>query len=252
MIEINDVTLRYKNIKNNNLYPNVLEDISFSLKPRERCVVIGPSGCGKSSLLYILAGLLSPTKGSVYINQKKVTGPRDEVALILQDHGLFPWKTVYDNAELGLLLKKVDKETRQRKVLELLKRLDLIDHIDKYPTQLSGGQRQRVAIARALAQRPQILLMDEPFSALDALTRERLQDTLLELWLDKELTYILVTHSIEEAVFLGEKIIVLSPQPGKVIKIFDNSTSGSRLYRKTQDFYANCNYLRDLLEGEVK
>lgn len=249
MIEIDNVTLRYKNIEKN-LSLNALENISFSIKPGERCVIIGPSGCGKSSLLYLLAGLLTPTEGSVYINGEKVIGPRNEMALILQDHGLFPWKNVYANAELGLLLKNVNKEKRQREVMSLLDRFGLIEHLDKYPTQLSGGQRQRVAIARALAQRPQILLMDEPFSALDALTREQLQNTILELWRDKELTYILVTHSIEEAVFLGEKIIVLSPQPGKITKTFVNSTSGSNLYRKTKEFYDNCNYLRDLLEGK--
>lgn len=249
MIEIDNVTMRYKDTEEK-ISLNALENISFSLKQRERCVIIGPSGCGKSSLLYLLAGLLSPTAGSVYINREKVTGPRDEVALILQDHGLFPWKTVYANAELGLLIKKTDKEKRQREVLNLLKKLGLAEHLDKYPSQLSGGQRQRVAIARALAQRPKLLLMDEPFSALDALTRERLQNTILELWRDKELTYILVTHSIEEAVFLGEKIIVLSPQPGKITKTIVNSKSGSDFYRKSQEFYDNCNYLRDLLEGK--
>jgi len=250
MIEIEDVSLQYKIEKVAPL--QALQDLTFSIAKGERCVIIGPSGCGKSSLLYLLAGLLIPTRGTISILGQKVLGPREEVALILQDHGLFPWKTVLANAELGLMIRKVSRVQRRDKVVRLLKSLGLDEHVYKYPAQLSGGQRQRVAIARALVQEPRILLMDEPFSALDALTREQLQNTVLDLWKERLLTLVLVTHNIEEAVFLGEKIIVLSSQPGKIVKIILNRSSGQTSFRQSQEFYSQCSYVRNVLEeGEI-
>ncbi len=218
-----------------------LEGVSFSIAKGESCSVIGPSGCGKTTLLFILSGLLKPTEGEILINSKNI-------ALILQDYGLFPWKTVYENVSLGLEVRGVKKEEQRKIVLPLLEKLGLKGFENHYPRQLSGGMQQRVAFARALALNPEILLMDEPFSSLDALTREKLQNFLLKLWINNKVTMVLVTHSIEEAVFLGRKIVVLSQRPGKVLKIIDNPEMGSLDYRNREEFFEKCREVRKSIE----
>lgn len=247
MLSLDNVSLSYQ--PHNGLDTEALQSISLSFAPGERWAVIGPSGCGKSSLLLLLAGLLTPTSGQIKLNGSPFRKPQPEVALILQDHGLFPWKTVLENAMLGLLLQKAPKLAAREKVLGILSSLGIAEQKDKFPAQLSGGQRQRVAIARALALEPKYLLMDEPFSALDALTREQLQDMLLELWKSLKFTMILVTHSIEEAVFLGDKIAIFSPAPGKIVEILENPTQGEPLSRNSPNFYRQCSRVRSLLEG---
>ncbi|NLT95868.1 MAG: ABC transporter ATP-binding protein [Clostridia bacterium] len=248
MIEVKDVALSYEAINSEEAL-EALKDINVAIAKGERCVLVGPSGSGKTSLLFLIAGLLKPTRGQVLIDNVPVSGPQEKTALILQDYGLFPWKTVLANAELGLEIRKIPKQVRRAKVLALLEKLGIKDYRDKYPFELSGGQRQRVAIARALSLEPEILLMDEPFSALDSLTREQMQELILELWHEKHFTYILVTHSIEEAVFLGEKIVILSEGPGKIVKIVDNKTSGDKDFRNSPDFYSRCSLIRGLIEG---
>jgi len=218
-----------------------LEGVSFSIAKGESCSVIGPSGCGKTTLLFILSGLLKPTEGEILINSKNI-------ALILQDYGLFPWKTVYENVSLGLEVRGVKKEEQRKIVLPLLEKLGLKGFENHYPRQLSGGMQQRVAFARALALSPEILLMDEPFSSLDALTREKLQNFLLKLWINNKVTMVLVTHSIEEAVFLGRKIVVLSQRPGRVLKIIDNPEMGSLDYRNREEFFEKCREVRKSIE----
>lgn len=246
MFQMDNVSLIYPE----NSVPAVeaLQNIDLSFAPGERWAVIGPSGSGKTSLLLLLAGLLFPTSGHVLYDRTPVTGPVSEASLILQDYGLFPWKTVLENALLGLYLKKSPGPSGKEKVLHILEMLGILDQQHKYPSQLSGGQRQRVAIARALAIEPKCLLMDEPFSALDALTREQLQETLLNLWRNYKFTVIMVTHSIEEAVFLGNKIVVLSPGPGRILKVVSNSTKDG-LDRNSPDFYRQCSLVRSCLEG---
>ncbi len=250
MLSLENVSLSYQ--PHNGLEIKALQNINLSFAPGERWAVIGPSGCGKSSLLLLLAGLLSPTSGEIRLNNKPFQKPQPEVALILQDHGLFPWKTVLENAMLGLVLQKVPKLAAREKASGILTSLGIGEQKDKYPTQLSGGQRQRVAIARALALEPKYLLMDEPFSALDALTREQLQAMVLELWKSLGFTMILVTHSIEEAVFLGGKIAIFSPAPGKIIKILDNTTSEEPLSRNSPEFYRQCARVRSFLERGIQ
>ncbi len=218
-----------------------LEGVSFSIAKGESCSVIGPSGCGKTTLLFILFGLLKPTEGEILINSKNI-------ALILQDYGLFPWKTVYENVSLGLEIRGVKKEEQRKIVLPLLEKLGLKGFENHYPRQLSGGMQQRVAFARALALNPEVLLMDEPFSSLDALTREKLQNFLLKLWINNKVTMVLVTHSIEEAVFLGRKIVVLSQRPGRVLKIIDNPEMGSLDYRNREEFFEKCREVRKSIE----
>ncbi|AEG61439.1 ABC transporter ATP-binding protein [Desulforamulus ruminis] len=225
-----------------------LRDISFAIPRGSTCAIIGPSGSGKSTLLYLLSGLLEGYSGQVLVDGDRVYRGRRETALILQDHGLLPWKKVWDNAALGLDIRKVPENIKREKISAILKELGLWEMKDRYPSQLSGGQRQRVGIARALALDPDLLLMDEPFSSLDALTREALQKQLLHIWLKDRITIMLVTHSIEEAVFLGQKIIVLSAHPGRIAKIVDNPRAGTPEYRKNQEFYQMATGLRELLE----
>ena len=225
-----------------------LREVCFEVPEGESCSIIGPSGCGKTSLLFIFSGILKPTSGKALIEGKEVASPSREVALILQDYGLFPWKTVYENVSLGLELRGYGKKERQEIVLPLLDDLDLKDFANHYPKQLSGGMQQRVGFARALALNPEILVMDEPLSSLDALTRETLQNFLLALWKNKGLTMLLVTHNIEEAVFLGREIIVLSPRPGRVVKIVKNHNVGEVNYRNTEDFFDKCREVRQSIE----
>jgi NitT/TauT family transport system ATP-binding protein len=229
---------------------DALGGVDLELGDGEPVAVIGPSGCGKSTLLLALAGLVTPTRGEVEVDGRPVTGSRLHTALILQDFGLFPWKTAYHNAALGLEIRGLPAAERERRTAEALERVDLAEFAGSYPGELSGGMRQRIAVARALALDADLLLMDEPLSALDALTRESLQGLLLELWRQRGFTSLLVTHSIEEAVFLGRRVVVLSPRPGRVHAIVDNPGIGEPAYRSTESFYEKCAELRGVLAAE--
>lgn len=226
---------------------HALSDVTFNLEKGSSMAVIGPSGCGKSSLLFIMAGLVKPSSGSLLVDGQKPSGSNADIALILQDYGLFPWKTVYENASLGLKVRGYKNREQYQAVMPILEKLGLAEFTHHFPTQLSGGQRQRVAIARSLALKPKLLLMDEPLSSLDALTRETLQKFILDIWKSHGVTLVLVTHSIEEAVFLGSKILVMSERPGKVLDLIDNPLVGSPGFRQTQEFHQICSRLRMLL-----
>jgi NitT/TauT family transport system ATP-binding protein len=225
-----------------------LGGLDLEVSPGESVAVIGPSGCGKSTLLYAAAGLVPLAAGRVLTHGQPVDGPRRDTALILQDYGLFPWRTVLANAALGLALRGVPRLEAEARAEEVLDRLGLSGLERRWPAQLSGGQRQRVAIARALALEPDLLLMDEPFSSLDALTREDLQDATLTLWRGGRLALVLVTHSIEEAVFLGRRIVVLSQRPGSVAHVIDNPRMGRTDYRTDEAFYAISREVRRRLD----
>jgi len=200
----------------------VLDQLQFDMARGETLSVIGPSGCGKTTLLYILAGLLAPSGGQVSIDGRSGVDTKGRTAFILQDFGLFPWKTTTENIALGLQLKGVPARQRQACAEALMGQMGLSGLGARYPVQLGGGQKQRVAIARALATEPDLILMDEPFSSLDALTRERLQNTLLELWRKNGVNFIIVTHSVEEAVFLGRRVAVLTDRPTRIRTLIDN------------------------------
>ncbi len=232
------------------VYPDgteALREVSFSVKGGEICSVIGPSGCGKSTLLFIFSGLLKPTAGEVFVNGKRVDSPRKDVSLILQDYGLFPWKNVRDNIAVGMRIQGFDEAEIKKTVLRLIKKIGLEGFEKAYPKQLSGGMRQRVAFARALALKPSIMLMDEPFSSLDALSREKMQDFLIQLWKETSTTIILVTHNIEEAVLLGKKIIVLSERPGTVKEIVENDGAARSEYRYEEEYFEMCREVRKLV-----
>jgi len=196
-----------------------LKDIDLDVRKGEFLVLVGPSGCGKSTLLDILAGLAHPNSGEVRIDGKTITGPALDRGIVLQGYALFPWRTVRKNVEFGLEIKKVPKAQRRDISDRFIKLVGLDGFADRYPHELSGGMKQRVAIARALAYDPEVLLMDEPFAAVDAQTRENLQDELLRIWEETKKTIVFVTHSIEEAAFLGDRVAVLSANPGQVKEI---------------------------------
>ncbi|HEY3318115.1 MAG TPA: ABC transporter ATP-binding protein [Coriobacteriia bacterium] len=246
-VEMRDAGVTYEGVGRE---VRALDGVSLSLADGEPVAVIGPSGCGKSTLLLAIAGLLPVTDGAVEVAGEPVTGPRLRTALILQDFGLLPWKTALRNAALGLEVRRVPRPERLRRAADALGRVGLGEFAHSYPAELSGGMRQRLALARALALDADLVLMDEPLSALDALTREDLQGLLLELWRSRGHTQVLVTHSIEEAVYLGRRIVVLTPRPGRVSAVVENPRMGAEGYRDTEAFYARCAELRRLLAAE--
>ncbi|MBN1218601.1 MAG: ABC transporter ATP-binding protein [Anaerolineae bacterium] len=237
----------------------IFDHFSWQVKRGEGWAIIGASGCGKSTLLYLIAGLRQPGSGQLLVDHQPVTRPRPRTGLILQDYGLLPWATVWDNAALGLDIRRfygpdgkhtpVDEmlTDKEKRINYWLERLGISHIARQYPNQISGGQRQRTAIARTLVLNPDLLLMDEPFGALDALTREDLQRLILELREERNLTTIIVTHNIDEAVFMGHKILVLNRPPTSETIIVDNPQAGAPDYRKQEEFFRRCNRLREML-----
>jgi NitT/TauT family transport system ATP-binding protein len=196
-----------------------LVNIDLRIEEGEFICLLGPSGCGKSTLLKIIAGLIPATSGRIAINGEPVSGPGPERAVVFQDYALFPWMNVRDNVEFGLEARKLPVAERHEISSRLLKVVGLSDFADRFPHHLSGGMKQRVSIARALAVDPSLLLMDEPFGALDAQTRHVLQDELLRIWREYRKTVVFVTHSIEEAIYLSDRIVVMTARPGRVKQI---------------------------------
>ncbi|NLI62277.1 MAG: ABC transporter ATP-binding protein [Methanosarcinaceae archaeon] len=195
-----------------------LDNISFDLAEGDFVSILGPSGCGKTTLLRIIAGLEKQTSGNIIINGKISNEPGPKKGMVFQEYSLFPWKNVIDNVSFGLKMQGMKKEDAYKKASKYIEMVGLGEFKYSYPNELSGGMKQRVAIARALANEPDIILMDEPFGALDAQTRNKLQNELLNIWKNQKLTVVFVTHSVDEAVYLSDKIIVLSARPGKIVK----------------------------------
>ncbi|MPZ61393.1 MAG: ATP-binding cassette domain-containing protein [Propionibacteriales bacterium] len=198
-----------------------LGGVDFDIRPNEFLTVIGPSGCGKTTLLRILANLATPDTGSVLIDGQEVTKPGPERAMVFQAFGLFPWKTVLDNVTFPLTLRKMPEKEAKDRAREQLKRVGLEHFESSHPHQLSGGMQQRVGLARALVTEPDILLMDEPFGAIDAQTREFMQEELMKIWADTNKTVVFITHDLDEAVLLSDRILVLSRGPGTVRRVVD-------------------------------
>ena len=241
MIKVNNLSFSYENKK-------IIKDLSFNIKQGKSWAIIGPSGCGKTTLVYLLAGLLKPDKGTIKIEDQNIRGIRKETGVILQNYGLFPWKTVFDNVALGLKVRDHQKQVIADKVLQALNRMGIKKFKDKYPAELSGGQSQRVAVARSLVLNPDLLLMDEPFSALDAITREEMQNLIIKIHKENELSYLIVTHNIDEAVFLGQKIAVM--KEGEFIHQIDNPYFGDIDLRAKDEFFQLCKKLRTMMSED--
>jgi NitT/TauT family transport system ATP-binding protein len=213
-IELRNISLQYESVENP---VTALQDVSFGVEAAEFLCVVGQSGCGKTTMLNIVAGFLKPTQGEILISGKTVTGKGLDRGIVFQDFAqLFPWRTAQRNIEFGLEMKGIAKEERAEIALRFLRLVNLEKFARSYPHELSGGMQQRVAIARALAYNPAVLLMDEPFAALDALTREEMQRFLVDVWRETKKTVVYVTHNVAEAVYLADRVIVFSPHPGTV------------------------------------
>ncbi len=195
-----------------------VQNISLSVEPGEFVCLLGPSGCGKSTLLGALAGHLLPSRGTIHVDNQPVNGPHPDRGLVFQHHTLFPWKNVLQNVAFGLKMKGVGRQERHERGRELLMLVGLEGFENHYPSQLSGGMKQRVEIARVLINHPRVMLMDEPFGSLDAQTRLMMQQLLLEVWARIKTTIVFITHDIDEALFLADRILVMSPRPGRIIE----------------------------------
>ncbi|MEA2076008.1 MAG: ABC transporter ATP-binding protein [Euryarchaeota archaeon] len=200
-----------------------LEDVNIEVKPNEFLCIIGPSGCGKTTLLRMIAGLDYPSSGEIILDGKEVKGPSPDRGMVFQEFSLFPWRTVIKNVTFGLEILEVDKHEQYKIAERYIELVGLTGFENRYPHELSGGMKQRVAIARALATDPAILLMDEPFGSVDAQTRNILQEELLEIWKRTNKTVLFVTHSVDEAVYLADRVAVMSTRPGCLIKCLDNA-----------------------------
>lgn len=218
-IEINSVKKVYGNKKETQF--TALDNINLNVKKGEFICLLGPSGCGKSTLLNLIAGFDKPSSGNVFIDGKEVIEPSINYITIFQNYGLLPWRTVKKNVELGLEVKNIGKEERGKIADEYIELVGLSKFSKNRPSELSGGMQQRVAIARALAVDPEVIFMDEPFGALDAMTRMNMQDEISNIWEKKKKTIIFVTHDIDEAVFLADRIVIMTPSPGKIKSIID-------------------------------
>ncbi|ABW17867.1 ABC transporter ATP-binding protein [Alkaliphilus oremlandii] len=215
IISVDKITKTFT-VEGNRQDLTVLENININIKENEFVCIVGPSGCGKSTLLRLIAGLESATEGHVFYRGEKLIKPRKEIGMVFQNYSLMPWLNVEDNISMGLNFKRVSKSEKKKTVDEFLKIIGLEDFRKSYPHELSGGMQQRVAIARALANSPDVVLMDEPFGALDAYTRILLQKELLRIWEYDKKTIIFVTHSVDEAIYLADRIILMSRRKGSI------------------------------------
>ena len=231
----------------------VLDDISLDVGRGEFISLLGASGCGKTTLLRIMAGLLRPDRGSVHVNEQPVQAPRRDVCMVFQNFGLLPWRSVLSNAAFPLELDGMDRGGREAIAAEYLGLVGLSGFERHFPHELSGGMQQRVGIARTLVRKPLILLMDEPFAALDAQTREKLQEDFLAIWNQLKTTIVFVTHAIDEALVLSDRIVVLSSRPGRVDRVIDSPVSQYRIggdVRARREFAEQAHEIRELLRSE--
>jgi NitT/TauT family transport system ATP-binding protein len=256
MVEIQGVSKSFhKTVKDITTEVKALADVSLSIRANEFVSIIGPSGCGKTTLLKMIDGLIPYDSGKILIDGKQVTAPGPDRAVVFQAFALLPWRTVLTNVEFSLELRQVPKEERAKTARDYLKRVGLADFENHYPHELSGGMQQRAGLARALAVNPSILLMDEPFGAVDAQTRQLLQEELLELWQRERKTVIFITHSMDEAVYLSDRVVVMTPRPGKVAEILDVPLPRPRVseeVRRDAKFVDLTNYIWESLKKAME
>lgn len=227
MLEVKNLSKTYDN---NGKVTEVINNLALEVSDKQFVAFVGPSGCGKTTLLKIIAGLLEPTNGKVILDNEIVSEPNKERGMVFQNFTLFPWLTVKENISFGLKIRNIDEKEKNKIVEHYLRITDLSDFVDFYPKSLSGGMQQRVAIARTLANNPKILLMDEPFGSLDSQTRSAMQEFLTKLWEAEQKTILFVTHDVEEAIFLADKVILLTTRPAKIKKEYDINFSRPRLH----------------------
>lgn len=253
--DVNKVfTIKQGNRKSSPVQFTALQDINLEVKTGEFMAIVGPSGCGKSTLLDLLGGLTKPTSGKILIDGQPITGPDLDRGIVFQQYALFPWKTAQANVEFGLEAKGVSKAERSEQARHYLSLVGLSGFENRYPHELSGGMKQRIAIARSLAYDPDVLLMDEPFAALDAQTRETLQSELLRIWEKTRKTIVFITHGIDEAVYLGQRVAVMTSRPGQIKQVIDvpfDSRAGEEDFRSNPEFSAIRHRIWDLLREEV-
>ena len=227
-----------------------VQDISLEMPHQHFVCLLGPSGCGKSTLLGMIAGFVLPTSGRILVDGRPVTRPGRDRGVVFQEYALFPWRTALQNVEFGPLVRRLPAAERQQVAERYLAMVGLAEHAQKLPRELSGGMKQRVAIARALANAPEVLLMDEPFGALDAQTREVMQEELLKIWLAERKTIVFVTHSISESIYLADEIVVMTARPGRIKEIVRVDLPRPR-ERGSQEFQAIARTIERLVKEEV-
>lgn len=244
MIEIKDLSVKYGATNEEVL---ALDGVKITIGTGKIYTFIGPSGCGKSTLLYVLSGIQQAYSGTVLIDGQPINPRVQRIGLILQNYGLLPWKNVRQNVMLGLKIK--GQKQHDEYCRYILQELGIDQLLDRYPKELSGGQQQRVAIARAFLLQPDILLMDEPFSALDAISREEMQELFLKIWQEHNVTTIFITHSVDEALYLGGKIAVFSAAPGSILQVLDNPCFQQNNLRSRDEYYSMSAKLRKMIGG---
>jgi len=247
MIKVKNLGVTYESMGDRY---DALQNMDMEFCVGETCAIIGPSGCGKSTLLKVLAGIIKKFTGSVEMNGESFMPHEHKIGFIPQNYGLLPWKNVYENICLGVRIKNKKNVDYKKDLPPLLQQLGLRGLESRFPGELSGGQQQRVALARAFLLKPELLLMDEPFSALDAMTREEIQNIFLCVWRKHSVTTILVTHHVEEAVYLGRKIMIMSAFPGTASTVIDNPLFGVEDIRNHQDFFKLCRALRKMIKED--
>ena len=249
MINIENLSVKYKS--DSDIY-TALSGINLTIPDGGTLAVIGPSGCGKSTLLKVIAGLITEYDGEIHINGEELNPKKQTIGFMPQNYGLLPWRTVYDNIRLGMKIKRSPELLDRKMLKKLMRQLGIEGLGHRYPTELSGGQQQRVALARVFALQPDVLLMDEPFSALDAITREEMQDIFLRLWHRFNVSTILVTHYVEEALYLGQRIAILSANSGDISTILDNPLFGGKDIRQKPEFFEMSLRLRTTIKKDWK
>jgi len=256
MLEIQQVSKTFqKVVKEKTMEVKALTEVELSIRDKEFVSIIGPSGCGKTTLLKIIDGLIPCDGGQVLINGRKVTAPGPDRAVVFQSFALLPWRTVLANVEFSLELRQVPKEERSQIARTYVERVGLSEFEDHFPHEISGGMQQRAGLARALAVKPLILLMDEPFGSVDAQTRQLLQEELLELWQREQKTVVFITHSMDEAVYLSDRVVVMTPRPGRVAEILNVPLPRPRIghdVRRSREFVELTNYIWESLKKAMR
>ncbi len=248
MLDIINVTKTFK--KTNGEKFQAINNVNLDVDESEFVCIVGASGCGKTTTLKLISGLEVPTEGKIVLEGNEINGPSPERGVVFQEYTLFPWRSVLENVTIGLEVKNISKRKRTETAKKYLEMVGLADYADAYPYELSGGMQQRVAIIRALAVNPKILLMDEPFGALDTRTRDFLQNELIRIWATERKTVLFVTHSISEAVFLADRIVVMKSRPGRIHDVIEIDGSRPRA-RTSKEFKDYCTLIHSMLEDDL-